>query len=121
MTVGIFQFTISGNPRLRLDRRFSQAQSHILIFTLCILIVPLELQTQDIWQGLANLKDPRLQQLSQQLFSTVMNSKAPSTEKKYMYAFGRWKRWAEAMDNIPVFPVEAIHLALYLQLAQELL
>ena len=61
------------------------------------------------------LKDPRLQQLAQQLFGTVMSSKAPSTEKKYLYAFGRWKRWAEGMDGVTVFPVEAIHLALYLQ------
>ena len=40
----------------------------------------------------AKLKDPQLQQLLQQLFGTVMSSKAPSTEKKYLYAFGHWKR-----------------------------
>ena len=80
-----------------------------------ILCIPLELQAQDVWQDLAKLKDPRLQQLAQQLFGTVMSSKAPSTEKKYLYAFGRWKRWAEGMDGVTVFPVEAIHLALYLQ------
>ena len=80
-----------------------------------ILCIPLELQAQDVWQDLAKLKDPRLQQLAQQLFGTVMSSKAPSTEKKYLYAFGRWKRWAEGMDGVAVFPVEAIHLALYLQ------
>ena len=83
--------------------------------TICILIVPLELQAQDVWQELAKLKDPRLQQLSQKLLSTVMSGKAPSTEKKYLYAFGRWKKWAEAMEGVTVFPVEAIHLALYLQ------
>ena len=44
-----------------------------------------------------------------------MSSKAPSTEKKYLYAFGRWKKWAETMDGVTVFSVEAIHLALYLQ------
>ena len=44
-----------------------------------------------------------------------MSGKAPSTEKKYLYAFGHWKKWAEAMDGVTVFPVEAIHLALYLQ------
>ena len=74
--------------------------------------IPLELQAQDIWQNLAKLKD---QQLAQQLFGTVMSSKAPSTEKKYLYAFGRWKRWAENMNGVTVFPMEAIHLALYLQ------
>ena len=49
----------------------------------------LELQAQDVWQDLAKLKDPRLQQLAQQLFGTVMSSKDPSTEKKYLYVFGR--------------------------------
>ena len=44
-----------------------------------------------------------------------MSGKAPSTEKKYLYTFGRWKKWAEAMEGVTVFPVEAIHLALYLQ------
>ena len=32
-----------------------------------------------------------------------MSSKAPSTEKKYLYAFGRWKRWAEDMNGVTVF------------------
>ena len=80
-----------------------------------ILCIPLELQAQDVWQDLAKLKDPRLQQLAQQLFGTVMSSKAPSTEKKYLYAFGRWKRWAEDMNGVKVFPMEAICLTLYLQ------
>ena len=44
-----------------------------------------------------------------------MSCKAPSTEKKYVYAFGHWKRWAEDMNGVTVFPMEAIHLALYLQ------
>ena len=64
---------------------------------------------------LEKLKDARLQQLSHRLLDTVMSSKAPSTEKKYMYAFGRWKKWAEGLHSIQVFPVEAAHLALYLQ------
>ena len=86
-----------------------------MLIHLCALIVPIELQAQDVWRSLAQLEDPRLQQLSQKLYGTVMSSKAPSTEKKYMYAFGRWKKWAESMQTIPVFPVEAVHLALYLQ------
>ena len=43
-----------------------------------------------------------------------MSSKAPYTEK-YLYAFDHWKKRAEAMDGVTVFPVEAIYLALYLQ------
>ena len=79
------------------------------------LVVLLELQTQDVWRNLAQLEDSRLQQLSQRLMGTVMSSKALSTEKKYMYAFGRWKKWAEDMSSIQAFPVEAVHLALYVQ------
>ena len=48
--------------------------------------IRITLQAQDVWQDLAKLKDPRLQQLAQQLFGFVMSSKAPSTEKKYLYA-----------------------------------
>ena len=35
--------------------------------------------------------------------------------QKYLGAFGRWKRWAEAHQDVPSFPVQDIHLALYLQ------
>ena len=80
-----------------------------------ILWIPLELQTKMSLAGFGKTQGPRLQQLAQQLFGTVMSSKAPSTEKKYLYAFGRWKSWAKDMNGVTVFPVEAIHLALYLQ------
>jgi len=79
------------------------------------LLLTLELHAQAIWRSLAHLEDSQLQQLAQGLFTTVMSSKAPSTGKKYMYAFGRWKKWAEIMHIEPVFLVQAVHLALYLQ------
>ena len=50
------------------------------------------MEAQDVWQDLAKLKDPQPQQLALQLFDNVMSSKALSTEKKYLYAFGHWKR-----------------------------
>jgi len=79
------------------------------------LLLILELHAQAIWRSLAHLEDPQLQQLAQGLFTTVMSSKAPSTGRKYLYAFGRWKKWAEFMHIEPVFPVQAVHLVLYLQ------
>ena len=38
-----------------------------------------------------------------------------STTKKYLGAFQRWKTWAEARRGVPSFPVQDIHLVLYLQ------
>ena len=32
-----------------------------------------------------------------------------------MYAFNRWRRWAELQPGFSVFPVESVYLALYLQ------
>ena len=40
---------------------------------------------------------------------------ADSTTKKYLGAFQRWKTWAEARRGVPSFPVQDIHLVLYLQ------
>ena len=64
---------------------------------------------------LRNLEDPELQRLAEALPTTVLSSRADSTTKKYLGAFKRWKLWAEARQGIPVFPVQDIHLALYLQ------
>ncbi|XP_065889002.1 integrase/recombinase xerD homolog [Dysidea avara] len=61
------------------------------------------------------MEDPHLKCLAKSLFTTVLNSKAPSTTKKYMYAFNRWRKWAQSLNNIDVFPVKPVHLALYLQ------
>ena len=64
---------------------------------------------------LRNLEDPELQRLAEALPTTVLSSRADSTTKKYLGAFKRWKLWAEARQGVPVFPVQDIHLALYLQ------
>ena len=44
-----------------------------------------------------------------------MRSRADSTTTKYLYAFQRWKRWAEPRDEVTVFSVGEVHFALYLQ------
>ena len=71
--------------------------------------------TAGVWPVLRNLEDPELQRLAEALPTTVLSSRADSTTKKYLGAFKRWKLWAEARQGVPVFLVQDIHLALYLQ------
>lgn len=71
--------------------------------------------TDGVWAELAEVRDPELQRLAKALPSTVLHSRADSTVAKYGYAFQRWKSWARARDEVPVFPVHAVHFALYLQ------
>ena len=55
-----------------------------------------------------------LQRLAEALPSSVLHCKATTTTKKYLGAFRRWKIWATE-HNLQVFPVEGVHIALYLQ------
>ena len=41
--------------------------------------------------SLKDLQDPELQNLAANLPATVLKSRAPSTTRKYMGAFRRWK------------------------------
>ena len=61
------------------------------------------------------LGESHLQCLSKSLFHTFVSSKASSTFKKYMYAFNCWKKWAQPLSTVDVFPAKPIHVALYLQ------
>ena len=68
-----------------------------------------------VWPLLSNLEDPELRRLAKALPATVLKCKADSTTKKYLGAFQRWKTWAETRRGVPSFPVQEIHLVLYLQ------
>ena len=68
-----------------------------------------------VWEVLKELQDPVLKSLAASLQTTVFAGRAPTTTGKYIYAFLRWKRWAESQDEIVVFPVRETHFALYLQ------
>ena len=68
-----------------------------------------------VWPLLSHLDDPELRWLAKALPATVLKCKADSTTKKYLGAFQRWKTWAEARRGVPSFPVQDIHLVLYLQ------
>ena len=66
------------------------------------------------WRSLKDLQSPELQRLVTALPSTLVQSKAPSTAKKYLGAFRRWKLWASD-HKLPAFPAKPIHVTLYLQ------
>ena len=62
-----------------------------------------------VWTQLQDLQDPELQQLVQALPNTILHSRADSTTKKYLYAFQRWKKWAEERSEVTIFPVQEVH------------
>ena len=74
-----------------------------------------DVMSAGVWPLLKDLEDPELRRLAQSLPATVLRSRADSTSKKYLGAYQRWKTWAEARHEGPAFPVQAVHLALYLQ------
>ena len=68
-----------------------------------------------VWPLLSNLEDPELQRLAQALPPTVLMSRVDSTSKKYLGAYRRWKVWADSREGVPSFPVQELHLVLYMQ------
>ena len=69
------------------------------------------------WASILRLEDPDLQNLAARLPLTVLQCRADSTTKKYLYAyaFRRWDEWAHSKTEITPFPAKPIHVALYLQ------
>ena len=66
------------------------------------------------WEPLKDLEDEELQELAARLPEAVLKSRGTSTTKKYLGAYKQWKSWAAAHD-LPTFPAEMAHVALYLQ------
>jgi len=71
------------------------------------------------WSALRDLQDPELQRLAKDLPGVVMHCKATSTTRKYLGVFEQWRVWA-ASHHITTFPVNEVHLALYLQYLGEI-
>ena len=71
--------------------------------------------TRGAWAELAGIRDPELQHLAESLQTTVLRGRADSTVTKYGNAFQRWKSWAQARQEVAVFPVKEVQFALYLQ------
>ena len=76
---------------------------------------PTDIMCSGVWETLKEFQDPELQSLAASLRATVLAGRTPTTTSKYLYAFLRWKRWADCHDEIVVFPVRYMDFALYLQ------
>ena len=77
-----------------------------------------EVFDQGVWRTLKDLDDPDLLRLARKLPSTVLQSQAISSSKKYTGAFRCWKLWAQD-HKLPVFPAREQHVALYLQYIED--
>ena len=63
---------------------------------------------------MGSITDPELKGLAESLPLTALQSRAPSTAKKYAGAFCRWKKWAATKPQVVPFPAKSIYVALYL-------
>ena len=68
-----------------------------------------------VWEVLKGLQDPELKHLATSLQFIVLASRAGITTTKFLYAFLQWTCWAEAHDEVAVFPVRETDFALFLQ------
>jgi len=67
-----------------------------------------------IWKECCKLKDQHLINLSSDLISLQMSSKATSTICKYSSSWNVWRTWAESKADIPTIPASPLHVALFL-------
>lgn len=70
--------------------------------------------SKGVWPKLDEIQDPELKALAGMLPGVVLQGKARSTATKYSSAFTRWKKWAESKHEVSAFPVDPLHLCLYL-------
>ena len=80
-----------------------------------IVFIIVDIFTQGPWSQFDGFEDPELRRLAQALPQTVLSSRADGTSRKYLYAFARWKEWAEGKSEITVFPAKDGEFAIYLQ------
>ena len=67
-----------------------------------------------VWSIIQEVKDPVLRNLAAQLPQTVSSSRANSTTK-YLYAYSRWRNWADQIQVPTGLPVSETYLVLYMQ------
>ena len=68
--------------------------------SLCLIVV----LGQSVWTELESLDDPELRVLADYLPDTVLQSRDPSTVRKYTGAFLRWKKWATNKPGVAALP-----------------
>ena len=75
----------------------------------------LGLFSSGVWSSLKKIREPKLKRLASKLpsRSVVLQSRAPSTVRKYKYAFLRWANWARDA-GCDACPAPAVHFTLYL-------
>ena len=83
-------------------------------FSLLILFLLTDIFKHGIWPELDNISDPELRELAEYLPLVALQSRAPSTAKKYAGAFCRWRKWAATKSEVNPFPAKPIHVGLYL-------
>ena len=83
-------------------------------FSLLILFLLTDIFKHGIWPELDNISDPELRELAEYLPLVALQSRAPSTAKKYAGAFCRWRTWAATKPQVDPFPAKPIHVGLYL-------
>ena len=72
-----------------------------------------ELFTDGWWAKIRQLKNSSLQHLCKNLGSYVLASKEPSTIRKYIASFERFKRWTSQFPDMKPLPADPIHVAAY--------
>jgi len=77
-------------------------------------VSPLDVLSAGTWGALKELEDDDLKRLVGALPMSVLLCRASSTTKKYLGVHKSWKVWA-ADHKLAAFPVEGVHLTLYLQ------
>ena len=88
---------------------------YLKTFFLCCLFCFLVVFSAGAWAAVPQWEDPELQQLASCLPNTVLQCRADSTSRKYLYAFKRWMDWAGSKEEVVPFPAKPMHIALYLQ------
>ena len=66
------------------------------------------------WKASSLVQDPSLKKLLPNLLELQLNSKAPSTVRKYQSSWLKWRSWASSKTGVSVIPAVPLHIALFL-------
>ena len=67
-----------------------------------------------IWRDANALVDPSLRRLLPDLLHLQLESRAPSTVKKYRSGWLKWRQWAGSKIGVQVIPAKPLHVALFI-------
>ena len=70
---------------------------------------------QNFWREISETNDDELSALANRMQKTVLASRASSTVSSYLRSLRRWSLFTRQHPNIPYFPAQPTHVALYLQ------